>query len=263
MFRDILTNRWVLGGVGFLIVLSIACVLWYQHDIAPDKKAAAEAEELLRQSEIAKKVANTDSDMEQAADVSSVESNTLTAKKPITEASDRGTEGSKAEAQPQPAETPTDTADVSENAGVSPFGFGPYPEVPTDYIRKLGPPLWMRDISSGSDIPEHVLMSSELIGRVLVKLWTDGDTNIVGGSTDADGKVIPHYPNTIYVKIVEEVDKDTGTIDRTVHMRGPPGTRQYHEHIIHSRDVPSHITIVPWDNTVGIDPYTFLNLRKE
>ncbi len=27
MFRDILTNKWVLSGVGFLIVLSIACVL--------------------------------------------------------------------------------------------------------------------------------------------------------------------------------------------------------------------------------------------
>ena len=39
MYRDILTNRWVLGGVGFLILLSIACVLWYQHDIADEKKA--------------------------------------------------------------------------------------------------------------------------------------------------------------------------------------------------------------------------------
>ncbi|MDE0482911.1 MAG: hypothetical protein OXI67_10060 [Candidatus Poribacteria bacterium] len=54
MFRDFLTNKWVLGGVGFLIVLSIACVLWYQHDTAPYRKAAAEAEELLRQSELSK-----------------------------------------------------------------------------------------------------------------------------------------------------------------------------------------------------------------
>ena len=52
MYRDILTNKWVLGGIGFLIVLSVACVLWYQHDIAPYKQKAAEAEQLLRQSEI-------------------------------------------------------------------------------------------------------------------------------------------------------------------------------------------------------------------
>ena len=38
MYRDILTNKWVLGGVGFLIVLSVACVWWYQHDIADEKK---------------------------------------------------------------------------------------------------------------------------------------------------------------------------------------------------------------------------------
>ena len=50
MYRDILTNKWVLGGVGFLILLSVACVLWYQHDIADEKKAAAETEKLLRQS---------------------------------------------------------------------------------------------------------------------------------------------------------------------------------------------------------------------
>ena len=36
MLRDVLTNKWVLGGVGFLILLSVACVLWYQHDIAPE-----------------------------------------------------------------------------------------------------------------------------------------------------------------------------------------------------------------------------------
>ncbi|MDE0088682.1 MAG: hypothetical protein OXU23_23375 [Candidatus Poribacteria bacterium] len=70
MLSDFLTNKWVLGGVGFLIVLSIACVWWYQHDIAPHKKAAAEAEKLLRQSQIAKKISDTDSEAEQAANVS-------------------------------------------------------------------------------------------------------------------------------------------------------------------------------------------------
>ena len=257
MYRDFLTNKWVLGGVGFLIVLAVGCVLWYQHDTADERQAAAEAEETLRQSELSQET-DTDSEAEQAADQVFVESDTIAVEKSITEVN-----AEEIEAQPQPAETLTGTADVSENAGVSPFGFGPYPEVPTDYLQKLGPPIWMRDIPSGLDVPEHVLMGSELIGRVLVKLWSDGDTNIVGGSTDAEGKVIPHYPNTIYVKIIEEVHKDSGAIERTVHMRGPPGTGQYHDDIIKSRDIPSHITIVPWDNTVGIDPYTILNLRKE
>ena len=54
MSRDILINKWVLGGVGFLIVLSVACVLWYQHDIAPYKQKAAEAKKLLQQTERSK-----------------------------------------------------------------------------------------------------------------------------------------------------------------------------------------------------------------
>ena len=54
MYRDILTNKWVLGGVGFLIVFGVGCVLWYQHETADERKAAA-AEELLRQSELSQK----------------------------------------------------------------------------------------------------------------------------------------------------------------------------------------------------------------
>ena len=54
MYRDILTHKWILGGLAFLIVFSIACVWWYHYDTAPYRKAAAEAEELLRQSELSK-----------------------------------------------------------------------------------------------------------------------------------------------------------------------------------------------------------------
>jgi len=41
MYRDFLTDKWVLGGVGFLIAVAVGCYFWYQHDIAPDRKAAA------------------------------------------------------------------------------------------------------------------------------------------------------------------------------------------------------------------------------
>lgn len=260
MFVNFITNKWVLGAVGFLIVLSVACVLWYQYDIARYRKSIGTADPSLHKLEVTKKASEKDGVIEEPADDVSVERTTLTADTPITEA-DTEVENNVGTEQRQ-VSTTTEKAVVTEVL-VSPFGFGPYPEVPKDFLQKLGPPSWMRDIPIGLDVPEHVLMNSELIGRVLVKLWTDGDTNIVGGSTDTDGKVIPHYPNTIYVKTVERVNKDTGEMVRTVHMRGPPGTRQYHNHIIESRDVPSHITIVPWDNTVGIDPYTIINLEKE
>ena len=55
-------NKWILGGVAFLIVFSVACILWYQHGTAPYRQDAAKSEQLLRQSEIAQKVADTDSE---------------------------------------------------------------------------------------------------------------------------------------------------------------------------------------------------------
>ena len=68
MYRDFLTNKWILGGVGFLIVLSVACVLWYQHGMAAERKAVADAEEMLRQLQITEKVSEIDSETGQAAD---------------------------------------------------------------------------------------------------------------------------------------------------------------------------------------------------
>lgn len=49
MFRDFVMNRWVFGGVGFLIMLAIGCVFWYQHDTAPDRKDAAETQKIVQQ----------------------------------------------------------------------------------------------------------------------------------------------------------------------------------------------------------------------
>ena len=245
MYRDFLTNKWVLGGVGFLIVLSIACVLWYQHDTADDRRDAAEAKQLLRQSEIVKKVANTDSDMEQAADVSSVESNTLTAEKPITEVSDRGTEGTEAEAQPQPAETPTDTADVSENAGVSPFGFGPYPEVPSGY------PYDNPWITEG--LTEREAKISELLERVRIKLWNEG--NPPEGISWEGGKVYPIYPNTVYVDW-DYVENEDGTIERYI-SNATSGTLSDEANALLDEGVIPPGVIVYEHSEVGIDPYNF------
>ena len=41
MYRDFFTSKWILGGAGFLIVLFVACLLWYQHDTAADKQACS------------------------------------------------------------------------------------------------------------------------------------------------------------------------------------------------------------------------------
>ncbi len=39
--------RWIIGGIVMLLIVAGACYLWYQHDIAPYKQDAANAESLL------------------------------------------------------------------------------------------------------------------------------------------------------------------------------------------------------------------------
>ena len=149
--------------------------------------------------------------------------------------------------------------EFAEDVPVSPYGFGPYPEVPENFIQKLGPPVWMRENPGG--FPDHVLRNVELLNRVLIKLWKEGDTNIVGGSTDENGNILPHYPNTVYLKRTKVVHKEGEPPAEIIGIRGPPGTGQFHEQIIRG-DIPSHLTIIPWDDNVGIDPYTFLQLEN-
>ena len=253
MYRDILTNKWVLGGIGFLIVLSVACVLWYQHDTADERKAAADAEELLRQSEAAKKVSDTDGETEQAADVAPAESKTPTAEKlRITEINSEVMEDTDAEAQIQQSETPAENTE-GENVAVSPFGFGPYPEVPEDYPTNV---IWNLP-GAKENLPDHALKGIELLDRVLVKLWIEGDKNFRGGCTD-NGKVYPYYHNTVYVRYAQQEMPD-GTIRRYFTSAKSGYNVEFDEEDLLSDTPPAHLRIIELDST-GIDPYQFLNL---
>ena len=51
MYRDILTNKWFLAGIGFLVIFAGACYLYYQHDTAPYRQQAAEHDETINQSD--------------------------------------------------------------------------------------------------------------------------------------------------------------------------------------------------------------------
>ena len=142
----------------------------------------------------------------------------------------------------------------AEDVPVSPYGFGPYPEVPADFF---GIPIWQKGLS---DIPVDVGKNVELIDRVLIKLWQQGDKNIIGGFLQ-NGKVYPNYPETVYVE--ERIEEsDDGLVKRTFrHITGPPGTGIYHEDIRRG-NIPPHVTVIPMDDSQGLDPYSFLNLGE-
>ena len=143
---------------------------------------------------------------------------------------------------------------LAEDVPVSPYGFGPYPEVPDDYF---GVPIWKKGLS---DVPVDVGKNVELTDRVLIKLWQQGDKNIIGGFLQ-NGKVYPNYPDTVYVRErIEESDDELVTTNFS-HITGPPGTNIYHEDIWRG-NTPPHVTVITMDDSQGYYPYSFLNLGE-
>ena len=149
---------------------------------------------------------------------------------------------------------------VEETQPVSPFGFGPYPEVPSDFPRD---PVWVAD----PDYPEgdeHLgsdfMREIELINRVLIKLWNQGHR--ATSASMSDGLVYPGYPDTVYVtwKYIEEPD---GTMTRYASgiSSGPEVPLSVHDSIREEGAVPFGIKELSHEDD-GIDPYTFLNLNR-
>lgn len=234
MYRDILTNKWILGGVGFLILLSIACVLWYQHDIAPEKKAAAETSEFARQWEINRKAAPkpVTKDVTKAP----AENSDTTAEKPVNKVTtkvDNDTESGGTTEAPDPSK-------------MSPFGLGPYPEIPKEW--NFVSNYWEFMVDSIED---------ELLSRVTIKMKKEGTRSKYGSvGISPTGQVIAIERGSVLVEY--EIDKNgEKRIWRTIAHPSDllPG--------IYTREsqIPSALKIVTAEE-IGFDPYEYLGLQK-
>ena len=149
---------------------------------------------------------------------------------------------------------------VEEPQRVSPFGFGPYPEVPADYPDD---PVWIED----SDYPEgdenfgkDFMRSMELIDRVLIKLWKQGHPT-TSASIGSDDMVLPCYPNTVYVTwgYTEEPDGSTSRYPAEI-TSGYDVPLSVHD-AISEGTIPFGIKILSHDGS-RIDPFTFLDLNQ-
>ncbi len=140
---------------------------------------------------------------------------------------------------------------------VSPYGFGPYPEIPSDF------PFPVEWEFQGSNA------NHELIARVAIKLWTQGIETM--GATMEDGLVYPNYIDTVYIRWAETTDDDDNPIQYINELGGyPPACQRIESNNIArhgerramtAEDIPSDITVKLYDQD-GIDPYTFLDLPK-
>lgn len=163
MFRYTLTNRWFFGVCLFLIVLSIGCNFWYQHELAPHRQQAEEVQQ--------KKERN------QKKDVNTKTTQMVT-----------GTPGENKKTQTKDTLLSEIVSEAGKEMPLSPFGFGPYPDISPDF-----PEQKLFRIQHGS--PEV-----ELLDRVRVKLWKEGIRPDGIGYLHSTGLIYPTVRGTIYVR---------------------------------------------------------------
>ena len=140
---------------------------------------------------------------------------------------------------------------------ISPYGFGPYPEAPEN---SRFVPVWKQ--KHYKKLGHHQKRSLEIIDRVLIKLWEQGERGFEEGFYDC-GKVYPFYDNTLYVRWHEGVRPD-GTEHRYVsHLYYPRRmkfTREQRAQITQG-DFPPGIQALNMDSS-GIPAIHFLKSEQ-
>lgn len=158
-------------------------------------------------------------------------------------------------------ETETPQAEMTADVPVSPFGFGPYPEVPQGFPEHLMP-IWTwsderRQRVAGREI------DFELMHRVLIELYNDGDHVFRAViRSDKNGKVYPLYDDVVYVKHWQEIRLPDGTVAQ--YPAGQLTTKGFispQDFVESGGKLPAHIEFIDRD-TAGYNPYHFLNLER-
>lgn len=244
MIREIISNKWILGAVLLLIIVVGGCYFFYQYTTAEQKKEASETAEFVRQWEKDRQAQpKRSTEIEQASDGNVVGSDMPSVERKRTE-----TTLVTKDIEPSQAQTRMSTGTQVQNAKteevrVSRYGFGPYPEVPEDMPYRHHHTTWEEDT-----------LEAELLSRVLIKLWTSGERNFIGGSTH-NGKILPHYHDTVYVHF-REYEKRGKTIRFAATSISGPHVRYTEADLLNP---PPHLRVLDLDSS-GIDPYQFLDL---
>ena len=258
MLRDLLSSRWFQGGIVFFVLCVGGSLLYSWH-----VQRTTESEFGKRPQPVVSPLKNKTEtntapvDFQTERVVNTPEENTDT---PMSDETEAETIDETEFADLADAFLADDMATEeapAEEVAVSPFGFGPYPEVPADYF---GVPIWKQNPDKISDFPNGAVENIELIDRVLVKLWQQGDRGIIGGSTH-NGKVYPHYDNIIYVEWKDKMLPNGDHYLSVSSMLTGAEEGPTIEDII-TGNISSNFTVIDYDDA-GFDPYQFLNLEDK
>lgn len=239
MYREFVTNKWVVSGIAFLILFSLSCFLWYQYETAPYKQDATETTELTRGWET-EKLKTTDA-AEKVSPQHLSPTPDRTGETPESSMQKQGTTRSKPSTD---MKVPTPSVKNAKPIQMSPHGFGPYPTIP--------------DNAPIAEFEESDGVNMELLGRVMVKAWNQGE-RFTGGTIDG-GKVYLNYSDVIYIEWAEAIDEETGETVFSVEsmMAGFYMSDELRESI-KAGNIPPGYTLLNYDEA-GINSYEYLGL---
>ena len=157
MRRHIFLNKWFFFGIGFLVIFAGLCYFWFQHTTTSYKRQLLESDDVVLQTDTSQKLHRSTEIEVSETKVSGFEADTSDLTKKAAVKADlvvKDVEHNKTTSLIQKQEP------KAAEVRVSPHGFGPYPEIPSDYPRQ---DLW--------DYPDFVTAEHELLLRVQIKLW--------------------------------------------------------------------------------------------
>ena len=265
MFRDMLSSRGIIFGLVFFVLIVGGSLLYSWH---VRRNSAAE-------------IARTSQSLQQLGD----RKETRTAQDPTVSTNSETREPSEKPFENEVPQTISeeievlpsldDLADVflpdnmvstkeepAEDVPVSPYGYGPYPEVPNGYPEHL-PPVWTWSEEKRQFYESSRLEDFELMARVLIKLWNQGDRDFTAViRDDTNGKVYPLYKDVIYATwadLKEENGKIIGQYARN-QLSSNQTQRVSFIDFMEGR-IPPNIRFID-RATSGINPHDFLDLPK-
>ncbi len=267
MLVNLLSNRWIQGGLAFFLLCVFGSWLYSWHVQRTTQDELAQSDVLLQQRANQNQtrtavdtVEISPVDFEQAETPLETHGAQVIADDTATLPSDDAISVDLSDAF-LPNDFVSET-ELSEDVRVSPFGFGPYPEVPADYPAGL-PPAWTWSEDKRQSYDSATLKDFELMARVLIKLWKQGDRDFRGViRDDTNGKVYPLYPDRAYVTWRDLKDENGKVIFRYAgNLTAANGFPRVTFRDFMEGTIPTGIRFIERE-TAGIDPYQFLNLQR-
>lgn len=141
---------------------------------------------------------------------------------------------------------------------LSPHGFGPYPEVPQEYMKTVGVPTWMETKLFGFPPASR---TQELMSRVMLKLWKEGNTTVESAIMRPNGRMLINYKNRAYVRYATRKTPDGGTIRYIAGWTSGSVKSPSSEQLLNGY-VPSGVEKIDLDKEdPTLNPYEFLGLE--